>query len=423
MSAYPVKIFSSGQTGAPVLDNNWGDLTNLLDAVLVNGFNLKAIDSITLLDGVATVTVSSGHGYNLNWAVLISGCDQVEYNGEHRVTSTTTATFTFDVVGSPVTPATTQTTMSAKMAPLGFEIAFTGTNKRAYRSPNVLSSRPFLRVDDSCDPHWTTTYAKFGKVTLAEGMSDIDTFVGNHAPYDPAFPTRNEGGSGSGTSASAGYFKWFYATASAGAAMYTTPPQGARTWVLIGDDRGFFLSIGAYPLSPNVRHLYYFGDFLSYKPGDAYASLLTAAAWDYPAAAVKYEGSGGCFDVMIQTTGRVTLCSYLQVGGPVALSFFTMNPTTSSIASGRNSLVPFPNGPDFSLQLWPVWIAEASTHLRGELPGYFFLPQLRPFQDLTVIENVPNYPGRQFILLNGANESDAENASTRCAIDITGPWR
>ena len=29
------------------------------------------------------------------------------------------------------------------------EIAFTGENKRAYRSPNPLSNRPFLRVDDS----------------------------------------------------------------------------------------------------------------------------------------------------------------------------------------------------------------------------------------------------------------------------------
>ena len=38
-----VKWMHSGMTGAPVLGNNWGDLTALLRACAVNGFNVKPI--------------------------------------------------------------------------------------------------------------------------------------------------------------------------------------------------------------------------------------------------------------------------------------------------------------------------------------------------------------------------------------------
>ena len=126
----PVKYFTSGMQGAPVVSNNWGDLTSLLDAVLVNGFNLKTVDSITSTDGVATATVSTGHGYVVNQVVLIAGCEQAAYNGEQVVTSVTASTFTFAVTGTPASPATTKTSISAKVAPLGFQIAFTSTNKR-----------------------------------------------------------------------------------------------------------------------------------------------------------------------------------------------------------------------------------------------------------------------------------------------------
>ena len=54
MTDLTVKYFNSGMTGAPQISNNWGDLVTMLDACLVNGFALKAIDTLTFADGVAT---------------------------------------------------------------------------------------------------------------------------------------------------------------------------------------------------------------------------------------------------------------------------------------------------------------------------------------------------------------------------------
>jgi hypothetical protein len=421
--AQAVKYFTSGMQGAPVVSNGWGDLTSMLDAVLVNGFNLKTVDSITSTGGVATATVSTGHGYVVNQVVLIAGCEQAAYNGEQVVTGVTASTFTFAVTGTP-SPATTQSAISAKVAPLGFQIAFTGTNKRVYRSPNVLSTRPFLRVDNSLDPVWTTTYAKYAKVTMAENMTDIDMFVGARAPYDPALPTKNEVGTGSGSTAISGWYKWIHSH-SAGSSQNTDGGTGARNWVVVGDDRGFFIMLPR-QTGHTVRSIHYFGDFASFKAGDAYPCLLTAVD-DYNAAnsgTSIYPSYNVEFEYTVNYVGKTLMRDYTQLSNPVRAGFFTLNPSNAQMVSGRVVSVPWPNGPDFSLQLWPVWIREESGHVRGQMPGVFFIPQSLPYSDLTVVENVVNYAGRKFLLVCGAYASDnGTNNSTRVAFDITGPWR
>lgn len=270
-----VKWMFQGMAGAPVLTNNWGSLTALLDACLVNGFNLQTIASLERDGTTATATLAAGHGFVVDQVVLIAGCDQADYNGEFTVTAVTSTTVRFAVGGTPTTPATTATAITMKVAPLGYETVFTGTNKRVYRSPNPLSNRHYLRVDDSLPSGYTTTWAKFARVTIAEDMSDIDTFVGGRAPYDPANPTKNEVPSGSGTSMYSGWFKWYYARNSYNE---TSGDNGnwARSWVLIGDDRGFFLTNSS-GYQGDKRILHAFTDFESFKPGDTYASYLIAS--------------------------------------------------------------------------------------------------------------------------------------------------
>ena len=206
-----VKWMHSNMAGAPVLTNNWGSLTALLDALLVNGFSLKPVLDLTRDDATATATLSPGHGFMVDQVVRIEGCEEPAYNGDFTITAVTADSIHFSVSGEPPSPATTVLGITAKIAPLGLEIAYTGQNKRAYRSPNPLSTRPFLRVDDSLPESYTTTWAKFGRVTLAEDMVDVDTFIGARAPFDPANPNANELPSGSGTSMYSGWFKWYFA--------------------------------------------------------------------------------------------------------------------------------------------------------------------------------------------------------------------
>lgn len=119
MSDLTVKYFNSGMTGAPQITNHWGDLVTMLDACLVNGFALKAIDSLTFANGVATATITAGHTYQPHQVVLIAGAGQPEYNGQFRVLTTTATTFSYALTGTPTSPATTTTNLSARVAPLG----------------------------------------------------------------------------------------------------------------------------------------------------------------------------------------------------------------------------------------------------------------------------------------------------------------
>ena len=355
--------------------------------------------------------------------VLVAGCDQPQYNGEFTVTAVTSTTVSFTVNGTPVTPATTATSLTMKVAPLGFEIAYTGTNKRAYRSPNPRSNRPFLRVDDSLPTGYTTTWAKFGRVTIAEGMSDIDTFVGGRAPWEPAAPTRNEVPSGSGTTMYTGWFKWYYARQSY---AETSGDNGhwARSWVLIGDDRGFFLS-NASGYSGDWRVLHAFTDFDSYKAGDNYASYLIASERYLPAnsSSGSYHYNDAYSANAQNTTGKICMRNYTQIGDNARLGMLSLNDGNNQNISGRTGNIPFPNGPDYGLILHPIYLRETDNggHLRGVLPGIFWIHQNQPYAHLSVIDNVIGYEGRKFLIVTLNYSSEGNTCGF--AYDITGPWR
>ena len=61
--------------------------------------------NMTRVSQTVTVTLT-GHGFSTNDAINVRGADQAEYNGDFTITVTDANTFTFDVVGSPATPAT-----------------------------------------------------------------------------------------------------------------------------------------------------------------------------------------------------------------------------------------------------------------------------------------------------------------------------
>ena len=80
-----VKWMHNGFAGAPVLTNNWGSLTALLDACLVNGFNLKTVTALSRTDDTATATIGTGHGFMVDQVVLVEGCDQPSYKRVCRI--------------------------------------------------------------------------------------------------------------------------------------------------------------------------------------------------------------------------------------------------------------------------------------------------------------------------------------------------
>ena len=422
-----VKYFTNVMQGAPQLSNNWGCLVDLLDACLVNGFNLKPITSITSADGVATATIDGGHLYQVNQVLLIAGASDAAYNGEVRVLSATSTKFTYAVLGAPASPASGDT-LTVKVAPLGIEKVFSGTNKAAYRSKNVLSNRPYLRVDNSKAEQYNTAWAKKAKVGIAQGMSDMDTVVGAQAPYDPAAPNQNWQTTGDTDSGNVvdGWYKWYYAryTYPWGSTEANVPQEYNRPWVLVGDDRGFYLFNEHGTDYGSGRSGYCFTDFESYRQGDPFNTLL--AATDFYASAGSGIADWGAtarnyFNRSLDMTGKILMRDHTLLGGNQRVGLTSLNTNNGQTISGRATGIPFPNPVDYALILHPTYLMqESSKGLRGKLPGLMWVHNDQPLQDLDIVDNVVGYAGRKFLLvrMNYANEV----ASSVMALDITGPW-
>ena len=425
-----VKWYSSGMFGAPSVTNAYGNLTGLLDAVLANGFAVKPVDNLTFKPattgggGTVTCHISTGHKYNVDQVVSIAGATQADYNGEFRVKTVSTDSFTYDIDTIPqFAAATTVSSLSAKVAPLGFEIAFSRTNKRAYRSLHPESLGNMLVVDDGIkDTDYGADWAKWANVAIAESMTDIDTIVGAQAPFDPNVPLQNWK---SQQQWHHGWHKWYFAR-TGGHDTSGDSGGGNRNWVVVGDGRMFYLFItGAAGYGWYGRDCYCFGDIISFKPGDQYSTVLHAEDhyWTHTQQHSSYPGQFGGYGGITSTldnTGNVLLRNHTQLGNYCRWSCTSLNTNNSSQQNGRGG-IPFPNGPDYSLWLMPVYCRQEDSHMRGMMPGMRWLPQWTGYSDLTVIDNVAGQEGRKFLFVRSQYSNESEGCTT--PFDVTGPWR
>lgn len=410
------------------MTNAWGVLVSMLDACLVNGFNTQTATSVTRSGSTVTMTFSGGgHGFVQHQVILVAGAVESDYNGEHRVTAVTGTTVTFTITGTPSSPATGLIT--AKAAPLGFEKPFSGTDKAVYRSANLSSTRMYLRVDNSLDAGWGATYAKFGKVTISDAMSDVDTFTGSQAPYLVADPNRNHVLTGSGTGAFNGWAKWYYAKGIGGnQADTTSPANGNRKWVLIGDDKGFYLSIAWQPTPIENRALYAFGDFDSLNPSEAYNCILhSRLAYQSASSSANDDTYESASLFSTSQSGALCLKPASGVGSPVFVGGRTMMLSTSSATyhSGYQSS-PNINGlnPTDSSNLFaPTYLTEtstqnasASTGVRGVLRGALWSLMQRPYNDGEIV----TVGSKKYMAISSYYDSSANYGLV--LFDITGPW-
>ncbi|MCA4788992.1 hypothetical protein [Acinetobacter towneri] len=254
-----IKFYVHTNNNAPQLQNAYGSMINVLDACLINGIQIGVVNSLTAVGNTVTATFGAAHNLMQYQVIKITGANQPEFNGEHRILSIPdTSSFTFELAAAP-SVSTVTGTISASLPPLGWEKPFSNSNpsgggRAAYRSLNLLlPSRPFLRVVDELDPAYTATYAKYAKVGIVEDMTDIDTMLGVQAPFDNAAPNKNWVGTGSGASAINGWAKWYYAGISnpnnntndnlnnGYFSDSSSPENGNRKYLIIGNSEIFYL--------------------------------------------------------------------------------------------------------------------------------------------------------------------------------------
>jgi hypothetical protein len=272
-----------------------------------------------------------------------------------------------------------------------------------------------LNADGVTD--YDTNWAKWANVGVVSAMSDIDTITGIQAPFYSDLPNYNWLSAGANHW---GWHKWYFGR-QVGRETDGDGGAGSRSWVLVGDDRMFYLFMSWNTNGNLGRTPYCFGDIESLRPGDLTQTILCAEDIENSNDYISYPGER-CqygFPREGQAQGKVILRSHTQVGLPVR--WFTVG-TITGVSGGQTNAVPFPNAADYSLiALSNVMCRQEEGNIRGVLPGMLYLPQSRPYSNLTIVDTVTNLPGRKIVMVSSHYNSDPAGALT--GFDITGPWR
>lgn len=389
-----IKFFHDALPGAPVMSGQAGSLIAILDACLVNGFGLKTVDSLAVSGGIATASISTGHSAVPHTVVLVSGATPAGLNGEKKVITTTTNTITFDATGISDQNATG--TITLKLAPAGWEKAFSGTNLAAYKSANPSASGCFVRFDDTGGQ--TATFRGY------ESMTDVSTGSG-------IFPTDGQ-------------------ESGALLAMKSTAADAtARKWFVIANDKMAYIGLSRFGGVNAGRYAgIYFGDIISRKSADPWrfavhgsdsSPTLAPTAGNNPFASSDGNNLAGINYLPRDSSGA---------GGSIKYTVHSLQINNSGYVSG-NGAIPYPNPADNGLILTPIVIIESTAKtLRGELPGLLLCPQNAANRICpdgsslgAFITDVPSLPGRTILAVPMAY-GGAPGTFAPGFIDLTGPW-
>lgn len=377
-----VRHFHSGMPGAPALTNGTGSLHDVLEACLVTGFSLVAVERIEVQGGIATCTVSTGNPFRLNAVVQISGTGDAALDTTHVVTGGGQSTFTVRGVDR-ADGVLFGLAMSAKLAPAGWRVVSSSNGNRTYGGAGT----GYLHVQDLNVASYAIVQ---GCLPFPDGASPTNIFAAvKHWPKS--------------TSSTACY------------------------WFIAADDKTiwFYVSaLGSATQSGASGWLSGFGDIQSRKAGDVYCAVLYAPS--DTAVATKTSLSAGVLYAYTPSSlgsniGYIAR-SYtgLGYGQPVANACESFE---SGIYSGVGSL-PYPNGPDGALLLSRTAVYESDKTLRGTARGLYLSPQkLGEFTFSTGDTLDASLPdGRRLFALKGAAASATSSGGVTGFVDITGPW-
>jgi hypothetical protein len=392
-----VKFFHSGMVGAPALSNATGTSIAVLDACLVNGFNTQTASSVSVTSGVATATIPSGQGYEVDSVIEVAGATPSELNGQKRVLSSTSTTVTFAST-SPNGAATGAITL--KYAPLGWSKPFSATTQAAYRSTDATGTQMFL------DANSDALNANAAGIRGYENMTGVATGTG-------AFPTTTQRGT-------------FFWVKFAG---------GTVPWIIFGDTKTFYM-LRQFANNGNLASgsLYGFGDFVSNKVLDPYRCMVAAhsATLSGDAATV---GATESRTLEIVNTGTAGGCVYtarpasgVAPPQPMLLTLENYMGTASTVVSGGTTnpggpgVVTYPSPINQGLILSRMVLAE-SGYPRGHLRGVLGTPQNAhaAFGQMDRVTGQGPFAGKKLMAIKCGSPMGAVSQGV-VFFDLTGPW-
>lgn len=265
----------------------------------------------------------------------------------------------------------------------GWAKEYSGANKAVYRAPS--GNRFYLRVD-----HTGTTNVR---VVAYESMSGIDTGTN-------AFPTDAQQTGG-------GYW---YVSNSADAT--------ARAWMIIAGPKGFYINLGSgltaaggMASSTAYQQLEYFGDFTTYRSGDAYNAVL-----HFNASAVQYNTFAALTGFTVTQTDRCIARPYTQTVGAVRSGGVWDQPNSGWHAGVLG--YTYPDSVTGGIRLTRYQILENGSVIRGHMPGLWVPQHALPGNPDDTFNGSGALAGRSFIMV------DCSNSGTRgrVCIETSDTW-
>lgn len=247
----------------------------------------------------------------------------------------------------------------------GWSKAYSGTNTAAYRAP-VGDTRHYLRVDD--------TGTVSAPILGYEAMISVDSGT-NKFPIDIQNAT--------------------YVRILKSSVASTT----ARPWVLVATGRIFYLWV-AYDGTTTNSIMHCFGEITSYKPGDAYHTILVGVS------GTTHSGSlwQNLVDASLtHASGHYMARSFTQIGGSILCGKGSDNYLGGTSFGATGAL--FPDAVTGGLRIAPVFISQGSDIVRGELPGVWNPLHNKPLEHLGTFQGSGEYVGKTFLALDIYNAS------------------
>lgn len=280
-------------------------------------------------------------------------------------------------------------------AAAGWAKAFSSTNIAAYRA--ATGSRMYLRVDD--------TSAQEARISGFESMSGASAGTGQY-PNSAQLP--------------GGLF----------VRKSETSDATARPWVVVATGTCFYFLVQSNSsdwtvatTTTNLSGQFFFGDLISYKPGDLYHSLIIGAT-----ATGTDRGNLGNIQKSMSFTaisGHYMPRNHLQIGGSIQVAKVIISDfsTAYTVIGAASSYPVFPDSVSGGMLLSPLVIVEGSDGgtrfaVRGLLPGLWAPLHNMPMNHADVLDGSGDMAGKQFLMFNTSTSSSLG----RAALEISNTW-
>jgi hypothetical protein len=299
-------------------------------------------------------------------------------------------------------------------AAAGWTIAFTATNKRIYKSGNDLNCPSVVMITDDGSAASGSSSKGFGAFG-GTAASDL----GYSYLTDP-FPTSAQRANG----------------------MYGLKANGTdatpRDWLVIADDRTFYLFVSTATTGANGWSAFHFGEMYSYKQASGVQDLNRLIMGGSVNVNLTYyssslpTGSPGAYGTK-PTVPEYMPNSYSGVGGALPVGK-CVDASKGNLAISANTLyvagsltnplasLTYPHPVDGGLYMSPVCIFESAGVIRGHLRGVWAPLHVQPLSHGDTFSGTGQLAGKSFLAVNASGGSGGTLYVGQLMIEISSTW-